>query len=121
MADEWDAIENDTSGQPLRLAQDSVGIWVYCSREVWRGHILIRHAEIEAFKDLIIAAIQSSEQEPDPEDSRTIRYYTRVPNERLPAAQALWLRVVVKYVYPPERNNQRTGLLSSVYLIRRKE
>ncbi len=122
MGEVWQSIENDITGQPLPITQDPTGTWIYCSREVWHDHILKRHAEIATMKDLIAAAILSPEfQDTDPEDLRVIRYYIPVPKERMPSAQQLWLRVVVKYTYPPERNNQRTGLLSSVYLVHRKE
>jgi hypothetical protein len=122
LVDPWRTIEQDTAGEPLPLAQDPAGNWVFCSREVWQQHILARHPEIDALRDLIPGAITSPyEIEPDPEDERVVRYYANIPPDRQPFRRPVWLRVVVKYVYPPERGGERTGLLSSVYLIRRKE
>ena len=121
MADVWTAIETDTLGEPLPLAQDQEKVWVYCSREVWRNHILTHHPEIEALKDLILSAIANSQtQDVDPEDHRVIRYYIEVPSDRFESRHSLLLRVVVKYVPPLENDRQRVGLLSSVYLLRKE-
>ncbi len=121
MPERWSAIESDRLGNPLPLAQDPARTWVYCSREVWESHILARHPEIASLKDLIVIAIETpAKQEPDPEDRRLMRYYTDVPVGRIESRHSLWLRVVVKYVHPPERSGQRTGLLSSAYLVRKE-
>jgi hypothetical protein len=83
---------------------------------------LLRHPEIESFKDMILGAIESPEDsDADPEDARVMRYYARIPGDRIKTKYTLWLRVVVKYVKPAERKSERTGLLSSAYFVRRRE
>lgn len=121
MADTWEIVETDITGLPQRLARDPSGTWVFCTRVVWEKHILARHPEITSVKDLIVVAIESPQRvELDLEDSRNRLYYVAVPRERAPFTHPMWLRVVVKYVSPPERNFEITGLLSSVYFVRKR-
>ncbi len=121
MGDIWDTIEQDVTRNPITLAKDSAKVQVYCSRDVWQNHILAYHPEVRELRDLILQAIERPEiAENDPEDKRVKRYYVSVTQGRIKSEHTFWLRVVVKYVYPAERNRERTGLLSSVYLIRKK-
>ncbi len=121
-SDIWENIERDTSGTPQPLVFDSEGVWIYCSRAVWREHILKYHPEIEPVRDLIIAALISPERrEVDEEDTRITRVYVAVLADRVPFTHAMWLRVIVKYVTPAERDYQRTGLLTSAYFVRKRE
>ena len=119
MSDIWDVIENDESGDPIQVATDPDGIEVFMSRDVWQQHILLRHAEIENFKDLIIKAItEPNKREIEDESRQVIRCYAVIPPERQLGKSSLRVRVVVKYVEPSERNSERTGLISSAYLVR---
>jgi len=88
----------------------------------WSGpnHILLRHPEVESFKGLIVSTIADPDsRQRDPEDDRVLLYYGVIPEDCRPFRKALFLRVVVKYVYPPERQGQRTGLISAVYFVDR--
>ncbi|MBL7065042.1 MAG: hypothetical protein ISS49_12670 [Anaerolineae bacterium] len=81
---------------------------------------MLRHPEVESFKRLIVSAItEPDSQQMDPEDDRVLLYYGTVPEDCRPFRKALLLRVVVKYVYPPERRGWRTGLISAVYFVDR--
>ena len=121
MTDIWEQIENDDTDQPLQIAVDPDDTAIFLSREVWQNHILLRHPEMVDFKDLIVAAITSPDKrEYDVRTPNVIRCYKNVPPERQITASHLKVRVVVKYTQPPEREYERTGLISSVYLVRWK-
>lgn len=121
MTDIWERIDNDTSGNPIQIATDPDDIPVFLSREVWQNHILLRHPEMADYKDLIIQAITKPvEREIEDQTNRVIRCYADVPPARQPKVSRLRVRVVVKYIRPPERASERTGLVSSAYLVRWK-
>jgi hypothetical protein len=102
MVDVWEQLENDETGDPIRIGIDPDGIRVYLSRSVWRDHILLQHPEMDDFKDLIIQAIATpDEREIEDLERRIIRCYAQVPPERQPTKSTLRVRVVVKYVEPP--------------------
>jgi hypothetical protein len=116
--DTWQDVLADTSGLPVFLTDDKDGVAVFLSHEVWSDHILARHPEVESFKELIVLAIRNPDvRQPDPEDDRVWLYYKNVPERVRPFRKALFLRVIVKYVYPPERQEQRTGLISAIYFV----
>ncbi len=118
MPDVWAAIETDEVGIPLPVGTDPKGYTVLCSRDVWERHILARHPEVRDLRDLIVEAITAPDRsEIDPEDERVVRYYRQIPEGRRPFPRAGWVRAIVKYVRPAERQGQRTGLLSSAYIV----
>jgi len=81
---------------------------------------LLRHPEVESFRGLIVSTIADPDiRQMDPEDDRVLLYYGIVPEDRRPFRKALFIRVVVKYVYAPERQGRRTGLISAVYFVDR--
>ncbi|MBZ0299409.1 MAG: hypothetical protein K8J31_06705 [Anaerolineae bacterium] len=121
MSDIWDRIENDETGNPIPIANDPDGTPVFLSREVWQNHILVRHPEMANFKDLIVKAIaEPDKREIEDQDKHVIRCYADVPVERQRTPSRLRVRVVVKYIQPPERDYERAGLVSSAYLVRWK-
>jgi hypothetical protein len=106
---------------PIPIATDPDGVTVFLSREVWQNHILSYHPEMMAFKDLIPQAISNPAfREAEDAERHIIRCYADIPAARQPGKTPLRVRVVVKYVQPPERDEQRTGLVSSAYLVRWK-
>ncbi len=118
--DTWHNVLEDTSGLPVFLANDKDGVSVFLSREVWRDHIVARHPEVEPFQEFIVQTIRNPDvRQPDPEDDRVLLYYKNVPEMTRPFRKALFLRVIVKYLHPPEREGQRTGLVSAVYFVDR--
>ena len=120
LAEPWSDLLSDTSGLPRFLAKDQDGVPVYLSKAVWVDHILSRHPEVQPYQDLVVQAIKNPDiREIDPEDARVRLCYVQVPEGRRPFRHALFLRVVVKYVHPPERQGQKTGLVSSVYFVDR--
>ena len=118
--DPWQDVLEDTSGLPIFLTYDPDGVPVYLSKAVWTEHILLRHPEVEPFKGLISSIIADPDsRQRDPEDDRILLYYGIVREDHRPFRKALFLRVVVKYVYPPRRRGRRTGLISAVYFVDR--
>ena len=76
--------------------------------------------EYSAMRHLLIRAIES----PDVtqyEQGNAIRYYAKIPDDGFGALSRHWLRVVVKYVYPPVRDGARTGLVSTARAARARE
>lgn len=121
MSDVWLDIEQDESGKPIQIGIDPDGIPVFLSHSVWFEHILKHHPEMADYKDLILQAVTNPVQrEFEDSEGNFIRAYADIPPERQPTASKLRVRVVVKYLKPPERDNQRTGLVSSAYLVRQK-
>jgi hypothetical protein len=55
--DPWQHILEDTSGLPVFLTYDPDGVPVCLSKTVWTDHILLRHPEVEWFKELIVSTI----------------------------------------------------------------
>lgn len=123
MEDVWERVEQDEKGDPLELATDPDGTLVFLSRAVWQEHILKHHPEMRHFKDIILQAVYAPiEREIEDPGRKFIRAYADIPPERQPSSKrTLQVRVVIKYVEPPERDHQRTGLLSSAYLVRRRK
>jgi len=118
--DPWQDVLEDTSGLPIFLTCDPDDVPVCLSKTVWTDHILLRQPEVESFKELIVSTIADPDsRQMDPEDDRVLLYYGIVPEDRRPFRKALFLRVVVKYVYPPEQQGRRTGLISAVYFVDR--
>lgn len=118
--DPWQDVLEDTSGLPILLTNDPEGVPVCLSKAVWTDHILLRHPEVESFRGLIVSTIADPDiRQMDPEDDRVLLYYGIVPEDRRPFRKALFIRVVVKYVYAPERQGRRTGLISAVYFVDR--
>lgn len=116
--DAWDNVLRDITGKPIFLTNDKDGIAVFLSREVWCEHILSRHPEVDDYKDLIIQAIESPDvRQIDPEDERVRLCYKSIPESKRPFRKALFLRVVIKCLYPEERGGEKTGLISSVYFV----
>ena len=99
----WNSVLKDTTGEPILLAKDKDGIPVFLSRSVWYEHILSRHPEVGAYKDSILQAIEDPDvRRIDPEDERVRLCYKSIPESKRPFRKALFLRVVVKYLYPVE-------------------
>lgn len=116
----WDNVLKDTTGKPVLLAKDKDGIPVFLSRIVWYEHILSRHPEVDGYKDSILQAIEDPDvRQIDPEDERVRLCYKCVPESKRPFRKALFLRVVIKYLYPVERRREKTGFVSSVYFVDR--
>lgn len=121
MTDIWTRIESDETNLPIPIATDPDGVTVFLSREVWQNHILAHHPEMIDFKDLILQAITHPVfREVEDTERRIIRCYADIPPPRQPGKTPLQVRVVVKYVQPSERDQQRTGVISSAYLVRWK-
>ena len=119
MRDVWAEIESDETGNPLHVGVDPDGTPVLLSRAVWQEHILVHHPEMREFRHLILQAITSPvEREVENDEGKFIRTYAELPIERQPSRSRLRVRVVIKYVQPPEREGRRTGLVSSAYLVR---
>jgi len=116
--DRWDNVLKDTAGKPVLLAKDKDWIPIFLSRSVWYEHILSRHPEVDGYKDLILEAIKDPDvRQIDPEDERVRLCYKSIPESKRPFRKALFLRVVVKYLYPAEREGEKTGFVSSVYFV----
>lgn len=116
--DSWNNALKDTTGKPILLAKDKEGIPVFLSRSVWYEHILSRHPEVDGYKDFILQAIENPDvRQIDPEDERVRLCYKSIPESKRPFKKALFLRVVVKYPYTVERGGEKTGFVSSVYLV----
>ena len=114
----WDNVLKDTTGRPIFLVKDRDGIAVFLSREVWYEHILSRHPEVDGYKNLILQAIENPDvRQIDPEEKRVRLCYKNVPEDERPFRKALYLRVVIKYLHPEEREGEKTGLISSVYFV----
>lgn len=114
----WDNVLKDTTSEPILLAKDKEGIPVFLSRSVWYEHILSRHPEVDGYKDSILQAIKDPDiRQIDPEDERVRLCYKSIPESKRPFRKALFLRVVVKYLYPVERGGEKTGFVSSVYFV----
>jgi hypothetical protein len=114
----WETVEQDDTGLPIQIAVDPDGVPVFLSRAVWEGHILLGHPEMIYLKDLILATI-STPMRRIFESENIVRMYGYIPDERnLSMEWRTELKVVVKYVKPPERDYQETGLISSVYPVR---
>ena len=89
-----DAIDSD---EHVAEVKDRDDIPVFLAEAVWNEHILLRHPEIEPYKDLITQTIENPDvRHIDPEDERVMLYHKAVPEEY---------------------NNQRTGFISSVYFV----
>ena len=111
-------MSSENSNEHVVRVKDKDGVPVFLAEAVWNEHILLRHPEIEPHKDLIIQAIENPDvQHIDPEDERVMLYYKTVLEDVRPFRKASFIRVVVKYLYPEEYNNQRTGFISSVYFV----
>jgi len=118
--DPWQDILEDTSGLPVFLTDDPEGMPVCLSKVVWTESHLAQAPGSRVFKGLIVSTIADPDsRQRDPEDDRVLLYYGVIPEDCRPFRKALFLRVVVKYVYPPERQGQRTGLISAVYFVDR--
>jgi hypothetical protein len=116
----WEILLQDTTGQPILLCNDPDGTPIFLSKWVWLDHILSRHPEVDSYKETIIAAIRHPDTvHPDPEDQRVSLFYKGIQEKNRPFPRARFLRVVVKYLFPPERQGQRTGLIGSVYFVDR--
>lgn len=103
----------------LVQTKDADGCAVLLGENEWKDHILEVHPEIEPF----LAEIKEAIRKPvarhiDPEDERVYLHYYRIPKAKKPHEKINYLLVVIKYVNAPERNFERTGFVSSVYLIR---
>ncbi len=121
MSDVWAEIERDEIGDPIQVGVDPDGTPIFLARAVWQDHILKHHPEMQDFRDLILQAISSPvEREVEDDVGKFMRTYADVPTERQPSRSRLQVRVVIKYIQPPEQEGRRTGLVSSVYLVRRK-
>ena len=121
MPDFWQRLAAAPPDEPLPLATDPDGYTVYLSRAGWEGHILPGHSHIRFIQDLVIAAITNPDELvlEDPA-GQVIIYYRRVPQGRHELFPNHWLKIVVKYLYPPERDGRRTGFVSTAYPDRRK-
>lgn len=116
--DRWNNVLKDTTGEPILLTKDKDGIPVFLSRSVWYEHILSRHPEVGGYKDFILQAIEDPDvRQIDPEDERVRLCYESIPESKRPFRKVLFLRVVVKYLYPVERREEKTGFVSSVYFV----
>lgn len=114
----WNNVLKDTTGEPILLAKDKDGIPVFLSRSVWYEHILSRHPEVDGYKDSILQAIEDPDvRQIDPEDERVRLCYKSIPESKRPFRKALFLRVVVKYLYSVESGGEKTGFVSSVYFV----
>jgi len=116
--DRWNNVLKDTTGEPILLTRDKDGSPVFISRSVWYEHILSRHSEVGGYRDFILQAIEDPDvRQIDPEDERVRLCYRSIPESRRPFRKGLFLRVVVKYLYPAERGGEKTGFVSSVYFV----
>ena len=71
-------------------------------------------------RHLLVQAIESPDVT-EHEQGGAIRYYAKIPEDGYGALSRHWLRVVVKYVYPPVRDGARTGLVSTARAARARE
>ena len=116
--DHWDNVLKDTTGKLILLTKDKDGVPVFLLRSVWYEHILIRHPEVDGYKDLILQAVENPDvRQIDPEDKRVRLCYKSIHESKRPFRKALFLRVVIKYLYPVERRGEKTGLVGSVYFV----
>jgi hypothetical protein len=98
---------------------DTEGIPVLLGEDEWENHILERHPEIPPFIDEIKLTIENPDiRQIDPEDDRVYLNYREIPVKEQLHPKLRYLLVVVKYVYAPERDFQKTGFISSVYFVR---
>ena len=83
---------------------------------MWNEHILLRHPEIEPYKDLITQTIENPDvRHIDPEDERVMLYYKAVPEDARPFRKASFIRVVVNIYI--QKNIIIKGLVLSVLFI----
>lgn len=116
--DPWDNLLKDTTGKLILLTKDKDGVPVFLSRSVWYEHILLRHPEVDGYKDLVLQAIEDPDvRQIDPEDERVRLCYKSIHESKRPFKKVLFLRVVIKYLYPAERGGEKTGFVSSVYFV----
>ena len=116
----WQRIATAQLDLPLQIALDPDDCPVFLSRRVWERHILARRAYMAGLRHLLIRAIETPDVT-EHEHSRAIRYYARIPAYGFGAVSGLWLKVVVKYVYPSIRDGARTGLVSTGRAARARE
>ena len=116
----WQRIATAQLDLPVQIAVDPDDCPVFLSRRVWEHHILARRAYMVGLRHLLIRAIET----PDVTENEygwAIRYYAKIPEDGFGALSRHWLRVVVKYVYPPVRDGARTGLVSTARAARARE
>jgi hypothetical protein len=90
--DPWDNILKDTTGKLILLTKDKDGVPVFLSRSVWYEHILIRHPEVDGYKDLVLQAIKDPDvRQIDPEDERVRLCYKSIHKSKRPFKKALFL------------------------------
>ena len=117
MPDFWQRLAAAPPDEPLPLATDPDGIPVFLGRNEWR-HILDRHPEMFAFRDLIMRAVSSPvTREPDKENPNARRHYLNLPANRNISARSLPLRVRVVIKYVNEQDGLK-GYISTAFLTR---
>lgn len=120
MIDFWQRLATAQLDLPEQIAVDPDGCPIFMSRRVWERHILARRAYMAGLRHLLIRAIETpdiTEREP----GGAIRYYAKIPEDGFGALSRHWLKVVVKYVYPPVQDGARTGLVSTARVARARE
>jgi len=81
-----DAVDSD---EHVVEVKDKDGVPVFLAEVVWNEHILLRHPEIEPYKDLITQTIENPDvRHIDPEDERVMLYYKAVPEDARPFRKA---------------------------------
>ncbi|MCY4023334.1 MAG: hypothetical protein OXF32_07785 [Anaerolineaceae bacterium] len=120
MTDFWCRLATAQLDLPEQIAVDPDGHPVFMSRRVWERHILAKRAYMTGLRHLLICAIESPDVT-EHEHGGAIRYFAKIPEDGFGALSRHWLKVVVKYVYPPVRDGARTGLVSTARAARARE
>ena len=121
MTDFWQRLAAAPPDVPQPLAVDPDGCTVYMSRARWETHILPEHEHIRLIQDLLVPAIvDPDDREFEDPSGQVVRFYLKIPRDRLELFTNHWIRVVVKYRYPSVTGYSRTGLVSTAFPDRRR-
>lgn len=116
----WIDLAQAPLDESLHIATDPYLVDVHLSREQWENKIVVKHPEVDRYREHIFRAITMPDllvnEGFDEKNRYHIQYYANLPDHAHEYQNRKRVVVIAKYVPMKDSPNRHKGLISTTYL-----